>query len=166
MERQEQHRTDLGARLHYRDRASALHFAVSIRAPRSKVWSAMLAPETFKQWTAPFMPGSYYEGSWEKGGKIRFLTPQGEGMTAVIAESRPPELVSIEHVGLVKNFVDDTESAEAKAMAPLYENYSLFESNGVTELHIDVDSFPAYDDMFRETWPKALAELKRICESS
>lgn len=166
MENQERNRAEGNPRLPYRDSATALHFAVSIRAPKTKVWNAMLGPETFKQWTAPFMPGSYYEGSWDKGAKIRFLTPQGEGMTAIIAENRPYELVSIKHMGFVKDFADDTESAEVKSFAPAYENYSLSERNGVTELRVGVDSFPNYDEMFKETWPKALDELKRICEQS
>ncbi len=166
METQERGRRAEPDRLPYRDSSKALHFGVSIRAPRTKVWSAMLGPETFKEWSAPFMAGSYYEGSWDKGSKIRFLTPEGEGLTSVIAENRPHERISIKHLGIVKNFVDDTEGPEARSFAPAYESYSLSERDGVTEVRVDLDTMPEYQEMMNEAWPKALAELKRICESS
>ena len=63
--------------------------SITIRAPREAVWDAMLGPETYRAWTAPFCEGSYYEGSWNTGDRIRFLGPGGAGgMTSVIAESR------------------------------------------------------------------------------
>ena len=40
----------------------------------------MLDPENFKIWTAEFCEGSYFEGSWAKGSKIKFLTPDGENI--------------------------------------------------------------------------------------
>jgi ADP-ribosylglycohydrolase len=39
--------------------------------------------------TCPFMEGSYFEESWNAGERIRFLAPDGTGMTSVIAENRP-----------------------------------------------------------------------------
>ena len=57
----------------------SLRFATTIHAPRKAVWDAMLAPDTYRIWTAPFMEGSYYEGSWVKGARIRFLAPDGSG---------------------------------------------------------------------------------------
>jgi uncharacterized protein YndB with AHSA1/START domain len=70
-----------------------LTFEVTINAPRVLVWSTMLSPEGYKAWTTAFCEGSYYEGSWQAGERIRFLSPGGDGMSSVIAESKPEEFV-------------------------------------------------------------------------
>ena len=56
-------------------------------------------PESYKQWTSAFGDGLYFEGSWQKGQRIRFLTPQGDEVTSEIAEIRPNEFISIRHLG-------------------------------------------------------------------
>lgn len=99
-----------------------LHFTTLIHASREAVWNVMFAPETYKIWTAEFSEGSYFEGSWAKGERIRFLSPDGCGMTSVIAENRPHEFLSIRHLGIIKDGVEDTESEEARSWAPAYEN--------------------------------------------
>ena len=68
-----------------------LRFSTLIQAPPGRVWQLMLAPDSYRDWTAAFMEGSRYEGSWEQGQRIRFLSPAGEGMVAEIAENRPGE---------------------------------------------------------------------------
>lgn len=144
-----------------------MHFSITIRATREKVWNTMLQPETYRIWTAEFGEGSYYEGSWEQGAKIRFLGADGSGgMTSVIAENQPYRYLSIKHLGIVKNGTDDTESPEAKAWLLAYENYTLAERDGSTELKVDMSGFAAEDeqDMMADAWPKALARLKSLCE--
>ena len=100
-----------------------LTFEIAIRAPRARVWDIMLDPETYKAWTSAFCEGSYFVGSWDEGAKIQFLSPSGDGMTAVIAENRPHEFVSIRHLGVIEKGVEDTSSAKVRAWAPAYENY-------------------------------------------
>ena len=141
-----------------------LHFSIIINAPKEKVWRMMLDQEGYRNWAADFAAGSYYEGSWEKGEKIRFLIPDGSGMTSVIAENKPLEFISIKHLGFIKDGVEDTESPQIKAWAPSFENYTFGEIKGGTELKIDLDIQPEWDEFMKQTWPKALAKLKGICE--
>ena len=143
---------------------NTLHFAITINAPKEKVWSIMLDDETYREWTSAFSEGSYYEGSWEEGSKILFLDPDGNGIAARIAENRPYEFVSIETVGFVQNGVEDTESEAAKVMAGGYENYTFSESDGATEVQVDMDTSEEYQAMFEEMWPKGLQKLKELCE--
>lgn len=142
-----------------------LHFTTLIHASRGAVWNAMLAPETYKMWTAEFCEGSYFEGSWAKGERIRFLSPDGCGMTSVIAENRPHEFLSIRHLGIIKDGVEDTESEEARSWAPAYENYSFSASGTSTELAVDMDVTPEFEEYMAKTWPKALDKLKAISEA-
>jgi ligand-binding SRPBCC domain-containing protein len=141
-----------------------LHFAIAVNAPKEKVWDAMLNRESYQVWTAEFAEGSYYEGSWNKGERIKFLAPDGSGLTSVIAENNPFEFVSIQHIGYIKDGIEDTESPEIKAWAPSFENYTLKENNGVTEVKVDMDVTPEFEEYMEQTWPKALAKLKMICE--
>ena len=70
-----------------------LQFQVTINAPSERVSELMLGPETYPEWTAPFAAGSYFEGSWSQGSRIKFLAPSGSGMVAEIAEHKPKEFI-------------------------------------------------------------------------
>jgi hypothetical protein len=141
-----------------------LHFRVAINATRERVWDTMIGPETFRKWTRAFAEGSYYEGSWDKGSKIKFLTPQGEGMSSEIADNRKHEFISIRHLGIIKNGKEDFTSPEVMAWAPSYENYTFTGRKGVTYVDVDMDIAPDYEKMFQDMWPKALDSLKKLCE--
>lgn len=141
-----------------------LTFDATIRAPRQQVWAAMLAPDTYKAWTAAFCEGSYYDGSWDPGAKIRFMSPTGDGMVAEIAEHRPGEFVSIRHLGVIENGVEDTTSEKVRAWAPAYENYAFADAPGGCRLTVTMDTVPEYEAYMQETYPKALALLKDLCE--
>lgn len=146
-----------------------LHFSTTIDAPREAVWNAMLGDNTFRKWTRPFNTGSYYKGDWSKGSRMLFLGPDPEtgeegGMVSRIAENKPYEFISIEHIGVIHNGKEDTTSEEAKKWTPAYENYTFAEKGGETEVSVDMDTVDEYEEMFNKMWPEALKELKRIAE--
>lgn len=141
-----------------------LHFTIEIQAPKEKVWQTMLEEETYREWTSVFAEGSYFEGRWDQGSKILFLDPKGNGMVGRIVESRPYEFVSIEHIGLTSDGVEDTTSPDAMAFSGAHENYTFREEGGKTELSIDMDSNDEYQALFEAVWPKALAKLKLLAE--
>jgi hypothetical protein len=148
-----------------------LHFSILINAPKEKVWHAMLDDKPYREWTKAFNEGSYYKGSWEKGSKILFLGPDPEtgeegGMVSRIAENKPYEYISIEHLGIVQNGVEDTTSEEAKKWAPAFENYTFNEKDGKTEVLVDMDIDEKEAEMFSKMWPEALKKLKEIAERS
>jgi len=143
-----------------------LHYSTVINAPRKHVWDVMLGPGSFKAWTAEFAEGSYFEGSWNQGQKIRFLTPDGSGMTSMIAEKRPYTFISIKHLGIIEDGIDDTESDAARSWTPAYENYTFSDVGTSTEVKVDVDATPEFEAYMEDTWPKALAKLKALCEET
>jgi len=141
-----------------------LTFEIVIRAPRARVWATMLDPETYKAWTSAFCEGSYFVGSWDEGAKIQFLSPSGDGMTAVIAENRLHEFVSIRHLGVIEKGVEDTSSEKVRAWAPAYENYRFSDLPEGCRLTVTVDTVAEYEQYMRDTFPKALALLKELAE--
>src|SRR5688500_10250584 len=103
-----------------------LHYTIDISAPKEKVWQTMLESETYKEWTAAFHEGSTYEGSWDKGSKIRFVAEDDgkvSGMFSHIVENIPYEYVSIEHLGEIVDGQEDTTSENAKQWIGSHENY-------------------------------------------
>jgi len=139
-------------------------FSIKIAAPREKVWQVMLDPKTYQKWTSEFMEGSYYEGSWEKGKEIRFLGSGDGGMRAIIAENKPHEFLSIKHIAVIEANSNAAENQESPSSDWDYENYTLLQSNGGTELIVEVDGDAEYEEWLHETWPKALLKLKQLCE--
>ncbi len=145
-----------------------LSYKIDINAPASKVFETMLAPETYKQWTAEFNPTSHYEGGWNKGDKIYFIgiSEEGkkEGMVSEIAENIPNKFISIRHYGILDGENEITSGPQVESWAGGLENYSFEENNGVTTVTAEVDTNEEYIDYFDKTWPKALNKLKEISE--
>lgn len=146
-----------------------LHFKIDINAPIEKVWDTMLEDKTYRVWTAPFNEGSYYMGDWSKGSKILFLGPNPEtgkegGMVSRIKDNRKHEFISIEHLGMFHDGVEDTTSDAVKSWAGSLENYTFKDHNGKTEVLVDMDINEDYKEMFEGMWPKALQKLKEISE--
>jgi uncharacterized protein YndB with AHSA1/START domain len=143
-----------------------LHFSIIINAPVRQVWQTMLDAEHYRQWTSAFCEGSYFSGSWQQGETMRFLSPSGDGMVAIIAEHQPYQLLSIKHIGFVDQGVDDVKSEKVKAWAPAFENYIFREVPDGTQLLIEQEVAEEYVQYMSDTWPKALDKLKLICESA
>lgn len=142
-----------------------LQFTIDIAAPVPQVFQTMLDPDGYRHWTTPFAEGSYYEGHWQPGQRIRFLSPSGHGMVSEIAEHRVNAFTSIRHLGYVADGVEDTESDAIRAWAPAYENYSFTATAAGTHLVVDQDATDAFAQYVTEAWPKALQRLKALCES-
>ena len=146
-----------------------LHYEISIAAAPEKVYRTMLDQEQYKIWTAFFNPTSHYKGSWEKGAKIQFLgmDEQGvaHGMVSRIKENIPNTFVSIEHLALVHDGTEITSGPEVASWAGALENYTFTEVQGKTLLSVDVDSNEEFKSYFAETWPKALQQLKDLCQA-
>lgn len=148
-----------------------LHFETKIKAPAAKVWATMLEDKTYRQWTTAFDPTSYFEGSWEKGSRIRFLIEGGDGMYSEIVDNIPHKFISIKHLGTIKKGFEDRTSEEAKKWVPAFENYTLTNQGETTDLEVDIeldDSLEIYSmkEMFNDMWPKALSKLKEMCEAN
>lgn len=139
-------------------------FNILIDASPEKVWNILLGEETYPLWTSVFAEGSTVKTDWKEGSKALFLDGKGEGMVSVIDKNIPNEFLSIKHLGMIKNGVEDMESEEVKKWSGALENYILKPTNGRTELIIDMDMAEEFKDYFLTTWPKALEKVKELAE--
>ena len=85
-------------------------------------------------------------------------------MVSRIAEHKRYEFISIEHLGIIHNGVEDTTSEEAQKWAPAFENYTFKEHDGATEVLVDLDVDETEAETFNKMWLEALQKLKEIAE--
>jgi hypothetical protein len=142
-----------------------IQFTAAINAPAAVVWRHVTSPASYSRWASAFAEGSHFEGAWEQGSKIRFLSPSGDGMVAEIAGNRENEFISIRHLGFIANGVEDTTSEAVKAWAPAYENYTFIALPEGTKMVVDQDVAAEWEEYLLEAWPKALVLLKELSES-
>ncbi|SFH19132.1 SRPBCC domain-containing protein [Pedobacter insulae] len=148
-----------------------MDFNIEINASREKVWDVLFGEKTYPIWTTAFSEGSKVETDWKKGSKALFLDSSNRGMVSRIADNVPNEYMSIEHLGMYDNGVEDYESEQVKMWAGAKENYTLTDLGGKTNLHIFMEMDESEQnkqmiDMFAEMWPKALAKVKELAEST
>ncbi len=129
------------------------------------VWETLLNDSTYRQWTSAFSEGSHAQTDWKKGSKILFLDGSGNGMISRVADAVPSRYMSIEHVGMLDNGVEDYDSPKTKEWAGAMENYTLDEKDGGTEMIVDTDVTEEYREYMLKTWPQALGKLKDLSES-
>ena len=148
-----------------------LQYTVNINAPATRIYNFMLGinnKSTYEEWTALFNPTSTYEGSWDKGSKILFIgvDEKGEkgGMVSRIAENIPNRFVSIQHYGMLKGDTEITEGPEVEKWANGFENYTFEENNGTTKVTVDLETIEEFLDYMNDNYPKALDNLKELCE--
>ena len=144
-----------------------LHFEITIAAPRTAVWDAMLSDATYREWTAAFMPDSYYVGDWSEGSRILVLGPgpEGEsGMVSRVLTNRLQEQIVLEHVGVVEKGQEDTTSDAVKPWAGARESYTLQDVDGGTRVLVTMDTTDEYREMFETSWPDALRRLRELVE--
>lgn len=88
------------------------------------------------------------------------------GMSSEIAESIHLEHISIRHLGIIQDGVEDLTSPEALKWAPSYENYYLESADdGSIRFRVEVDMEEEYLEEMGKSWLIALEALKSLCEN-
>ena len=141
-----------------------LHFEQPIDAPVEVVWATMFDPEYYTKWTEPFSEGAVYEGTWERGSKIRFITPSGDGMSAEITENIKHNLIVIHYLGCIVNGEVNTTDEETRHWVGANEQYCFTETQQGTLLEITQDSLPDFEEFMSDAWVKALKIIKTLSE--
>ncbi|GAP68941.1 uncharacterized conserved protein YndB, AHSA1/START domain [Bacteroidales bacterium 6E] len=152
----------------YVENLPVLSYSIEIEASADKVFKTMLDDDQYRRWTTVFNPTSRFEGKWQKGESIKFLgsDEQGNvgGMQSLVREFIPNRFISLQHIGEIQTGVNNENVQNTESWSGALENYWYFPSNKVTMVYVETDRFPGFDEYFNDTWPKALAILKKICE--
>ena len=144
------------------------HFEVTINNSPENVFRIMLEKETYSKWTSAFDPTSRFIGSWKKGERITFLgtDPDGKtgGMICRIRENIPGKFLSIESLREIVDGIEVTGDEKTNIWSGSLENYTLKPVGSRTLLFVDTDIPADFRPFLAEAWPKALEELKTLCE--
>ncbi len=141
-----------------------LRFSIQIEAPTRKVWEVLWGDDTYPAWTRVFSEGSTAVTDWQEGSKVHFLDGKGAGMYSVIDRRVDNELMIFRHLGEVRDGVELPPDEKTKEWENAIEQYTLREWNGGTELVAELDMIAGSMDYFGKTFPRALAEVKRLAE--
>lgn len=147
-------------------------YEISIQRPAGLVYDHMLGlgnKSTYEEWTTIFSPTSTYEGNWDEGSKILFVSvnDNGEkaGMVSRILENSVNKFVSIQHYGILKSGEEITEGPDVEEWSGGLENYSFKkEAEDVTTVFIEIDAAEEHEEYMNNLYPNALQKLKEICE--
>lgn len=142
-----------------------LEFTIDINAPAEKVWYSLWDEENYKNWTNAFCEGSYVVTDYKEGSKAHFLSPSGEGMFSSVSINKPFEIMSFNHIGILKNFEEQPIDDETKLWSGCEERYELVENNGKTTVKASVDVIDQHVDYFDQSFPNGLKKLKEIAEN-
>lgn len=144
-----------------------LHFKKTINATPEKVWRALWDDKSYREWTAVFAAGSKAVSNWKEGSTVQFLDGEGSGMVSEISSSIPNEFMSFKHLRSIRNGVEVMDDPQDKIWEGSFENYTLKNMDGKTELTIDLESKGMDEkmmDSFKKMWPKALDKLQEVAE--
>jgi uncharacterized protein YndB with AHSA1/START domain len=142
-----------------------LNYTIQINAPKAKVWETLFNDATYREWTSVFGAGSHAITDWKEGSKAQFLGGDGSGgMYSRIEKVIPNELMEIKHLGEIKDGQEQPSDPSTHSWYGAMENYHLKETNGVTDLKVELDTEESHKEYFRNTYPKALEKVKEIAE--
>ncbi len=86
-------------------------------------------------------------------------------MVSRIAVLVPNEKMTFEHLGEIKNGVEDVTSPAVQNWAGSQEKYELHDQDGGTRLDVELDGSEAEANYFAKTFPLALAKVKELSEA-
>ncbi len=143
-----------------------INLSIEINASKEKIWNVLLDDKTYRIWTSVFHPGSYAESDWKEGSKVLFKTPEGKGLVSKVVIHKPMEIISFEHLGVVKDNMEIFDDEEFSSWQGMHETYTVKASRDKTELFIEQDITEDYKDWFYSTWEKALQKIKELSENN
>ena len=142
-----------------------LQFSTNIQASKEKVWNILWQDETYGMWTSVFSEGSKAVTDWNEGSKVLFMDSKGSGMFSMIEKKIPNEYMAFKHLGELKDGQELPPTAKTSEWSGSMETYTLKETDGITELTVELDATEEFADYFKEVFPKAVEKIKSLSEN-
>ena len=141
-----------------------INFSVDITAPREKVWEVLWQDKTYRAWTKVFSEESHAISDWKEGSSIQFLDGNGNGMFSRIGAKKANEFMSFEHLGVLKNGIEQPLDEQTKTWSGSKEEYTLSGEGNQTHLEVHLDTDENFESYFSKTFPLALQKVKELSE--
>ncbi len=143
-----------------------LKYQIEINAPAEKVWDVLWNEKTYSQWTYFFSPDSVMQTDWKVGGKTYFTdSGRQNGMVSTISRIQEPEYLVFEHIGELRDGVEDVDSEKVKVWKGCQEAYYLEQNEGKTTLKVEVEIDSSHKEMMDNGFLKGLEIIKKLSEN-
>lgn len=137
-----------------------LTYEIKINAAPEKIWTVLWGEITYRQWTAAFTEGSFYQGNLEEGSIVKFLDPNNNGMYSRVEKNIPNKEIKFLHLGEIYEGVEAPQDwGEAT------ESYILEETENGTILKSEIQTPDEFKEFFEEKFPKALEIIKNLSQN-
>ncbi|WP_261512579.1 SRPBCC family protein [Chryseobacterium paludis] len=137
-----------------------LTYEIRINATPEKIWTVLWSKMTYRQWTAAFTEGSFYQGNLEEGSIVKFLDPNNNGMYSRVEKNIPNKEIKFLHLGEIYEGVEAPQDwGEAT------ESYVLEETENGTILKSEIQTPAEFKDFFEEKFPNALEIVKNLSQN-
>ena len=144
-----------------------ISFQVKINAAKEKVWNCLWDLIYYQTWTSVFAEiSTVITDNWKEGSKIFFVDHSGNGMVSKILCNKENGTMTFQHLGMIKDGIEDTTSDEMKTWSGATESYHVVEHEGTTTLSASLDSNEQMKDFFSSTFPLALEKVKGLAEGT
>jgi hypothetical protein len=106
------------------------------------------------------------QSDWKIGGETLFQDASGNGMVATIVELEQFKKVVFKHLGVLKNGVLDSTSADVQSWSGSLEKYFLNEQGATTTLSAEIETSEEYKDMMDRAFQQGFAIVKSLAEQN
>ncbi len=143
-----------------------LEVSIDIQADRAKIWKTLWDDASYREWTSVFFEGSHaISQDWQEGSKVLFLTPEQNGMYAIIERHIPEEIMAFKHIGNVVKGKEQPIDEETRKWTGTMEIYRLTEGVDANTLIVEIDVFEGQQDSTKTVFLKALERVKQLAEA-
>jgi hypothetical protein len=137
-----------------------LTYEIEINAAPEKIWTVLWSEMTYRQWTAAFTEGSFYQGNLEEGSIVKFLDPNNNGMYSRVEKNIPNKEIKFLHLGEIYEGVEAPQD-----WGDATESYLLEETENGTILKSEIQTPDEFKEFFEEKFPKALEVIKNLSQN-
>ena len=142
-----------------------VEYVVEIKASKEKVWEKLWDKECYANWTQYFIPKYYISSDWKVNGKTYFLEDEENGMVSTISSLDEPNELIFQHLGLLIDGKEDTQSAAVFEWSGNEEKYFLRSlDSGSTELKVIVHIYKNQRETMDLAFHKGFVILRDLCE--
>ena len=138
-----------------------MQFSIEIEASREKVWQTLFDDKTFRDWGSIIDEGQYMVGELAEGNEVQFISSEGLGVTSFVEKLIPHEYIAFKQVA---DTMDSGKQEREKEWTGGKESFELAETNGITNLTVNIDIPPGLEEIFQDRFPKALERVKILAE--
>lgn len=138
-----------------------LEYTIDIEATPEKIWKTLWEKGSYEQWSSVMNDGARYEGDFSQGSIVDFYDANNNGMFNFVEENIPDRKMTLQHKGWIYNGVRDEQNWENSS-----ETYLITENGNGAELKITVTALDEFVEFFDSNYPKVLAAVKKLAEST